>query len=139
MMNHRGWIGSSVLLATVVALGAGLAVWKYSSIRESTIASANQPEPMEAVTVAVAREREHRRTTTSIGTVLALRSVTLRNELPGTVRESRAHTGADRRGGNYSRGARRLRRGSRAEGPGSAGSPGRDGSPAALSVWTAAG
>ena len=71
----------------MVALGAGLAVWKYSSIRESNIASANQPEPMESVTVAVASEREHRRTTTSIGTVLALRSVTLRNELPGTVRE----------------------------------------------------
>ena len=42
---------------------------------------------MESVTVAVASEREHRDTTTSIGTVLALRSVTLRNELPGTVRE----------------------------------------------------
>jgi membrane fusion protein (multidrug efflux system) len=86
-MNHRGWIGSSLLVATVVALGAGLAAWKYSSIRESNIASANQPEPMESVTVEVAKEREHRGTTTSIGTVLALRSVTLRNELPGTVRE----------------------------------------------------
>ena len=75
------------LLATVVALGAGLAAWKYSSIRESNIVSANQPEPMESVTVDVAKEREHRGTTTSIGTVLALRSVTLRNELPGTVRE----------------------------------------------------
>ena len=37
--------------------------------------------------MAVASEREHRPTTTSIGTVLALRSVTLRNELAGTVRE----------------------------------------------------
>ncbi|MGH2740952.1 MAG: efflux RND transporter periplasmic adaptor subunit, partial [Thermoleophilaceae bacterium] len=40
---------------------------------------------MESVTAAVAKEREHRPTTTSIGTVLALRSITLRNELPGTV------------------------------------------------------
>ena len=39
------------------------------------------------MTAAVASERQHRHTTTSIGTVLALRSVTLRNELPGTVRE----------------------------------------------------
>ena len=39
------------------------------------------------MTVAVAKEREHRRTTTSIGTVLALRSITLRNERPGTVRQ----------------------------------------------------
>jgi membrane fusion protein, multidrug efflux system len=42
---------------------------------------------MESPTVAVAKEREHRRTTTSIGTVLALRSIALRNELPGTVRQ----------------------------------------------------
>jgi membrane fusion protein, multidrug efflux system len=87
MMNHRGWIGSSVLLATVAAVGVGLATWKYSSMQESNADSARQPEPMESVTVAVASEREHRHTTTSIGTVLALRSVTLRNELPGTVRE----------------------------------------------------
>ena len=43
-------------------------------------------EPMGATTLALASEREHRHTTTS-GTVLALRSFTLRNELPGTVRE----------------------------------------------------
>ncbi len=92
-MNHRGWIGSSVLLATVVALGAGLATWKYSSIQQSSAASANQPEPIESVTVAVASEREHRDTATSIGTILALRSVTLRNELPGTVREVRLTPG----------------------------------------------
>ena len=53
-MNYRGWIGSSMLLATVVAVGAGLAAWKYASIRETNAASANQPEPMESVTVAVA-------------------------------------------------------------------------------------
>jgi membrane fusion protein, multidrug efflux system len=87
MMNYRGWVGSSALLATVATVGVGLGAWKYSSIQESNAASARQPEPMEAVTVAVAGEREHRPTTTSIGTVLALRSVTLRNELPGTVRE----------------------------------------------------
>jgi membrane fusion protein (multidrug efflux system) len=86
-MNHRGWIGSSVLLATVAAVGVGLGAWKYSSIQESNAASARQPEPMESVTVAVASEREHRHSTTAIGTILALRSVTLRNELPGTVRE----------------------------------------------------
>jgi membrane fusion protein, multidrug efflux system len=38
------------------------------------------------VTVAFAKEIEHRHTATSIGTILALRSITLRNELPGTVR-----------------------------------------------------
>jgi membrane fusion protein, multidrug efflux system len=83
-MNRRR-IGSSLLLVTVVATGGGLAAWKHASIEEADAASANQPEPMESVTAAVATEREHRQTTTSIGTVLALRSISLRNELPGTV------------------------------------------------------
>ena len=84
-MNRRGWIGSVLLLVMIVAAGVGLAAWKYESIQESYAASANQPEPMESVKVAVAREFEHRQTTTSIGTVLAMRSITLRNELAGTV------------------------------------------------------
>lgn len=85
-MISRAWGRSSLLLAAVLAIGAGLAAWKYASIQEANAASANQPEPMESVLVAVAREREHGETTTSIGTVVALRSITLRNELPGTVR-----------------------------------------------------
>ncbi|MGH8569179.1 MAG: efflux RND transporter periplasmic adaptor subunit [Gammaproteobacteria bacterium] len=75
------------MLLSVVGTGVYLAAWKHASIQEANAASANQPEPVESVTVAVAKEREHRPTTTSIGTVLALRSVTLRNELPGTVRQ----------------------------------------------------
>jgi membrane fusion protein (multidrug efflux system) len=92
-MNRHGWIGSSLLLVMVVAVGVGLAGWKYSSIQGTYAASANQPEPMEAVMVAVTQEFEHRQTTTSIGTVLALRSITLRNELPGTVRQVRLMPG----------------------------------------------
>ena len=92
-MNRRGWVGSVLLLVVVVAIGVGLAAWKYASIQQSQAISANQPEPMESVTVAVAKELEHRQTTTSIGTVLALRSITLRNELPGTVRQVRLTPG----------------------------------------------
>jgi hypothetical protein len=86
-MNRRGWIGSSLLLMTVVGMGVALAAWKHASVEEADAASANQPEPVESVTAAVATEREYRQTTTSIGTVLALRSISLRNELPGTVRQ----------------------------------------------------
>lgn len=86
-MNRRAWIGPSLVLLTVVGTGGGLAAWKYASIQEANATSANQPEPMESVTAAVATEREYRPTTTSIGTILALRSITLRNELPGTVRQ----------------------------------------------------
>jgi membrane fusion protein (multidrug efflux system) len=85
--NSRGSIASALLLGTVLATGAGLAAWKYTDVASEEAAAANQPEPMEAVTAAPAAEREYRRTTTSIGTVLALRSITLRNELAGTVRQ----------------------------------------------------
>lgn len=87
MKRRQYRIGSVVLPAMVLLAGVGLAAWKYDAIQEGQAASANQPEPMETVTVAVAKQIEHRSTTTSIGTVLALRSITLQNELAGTVRE----------------------------------------------------
>jgi membrane fusion protein, multidrug efflux system len=86
-MNARGWIASSLLLTTVLGTGAGLAAWKFAAMQKAGAAAASQPEPMESVTVSVATPREHQQTTTSIGTVLAMRSVTLRNELAGTVRK----------------------------------------------------
>jgi len=92
-MTRYRWIQSFLLLAVVVGLGIGLAAWKYESLQESAVASARQPEPMESITVAVSRELEHRPTATSIGTILALRSISLRNELPGTVREVRLTPG----------------------------------------------
>ena len=82
----RGLIASSVLIATIIGVGGALALWKDASIARAEAAASNQPEPMESITAAVAQERDHRETTTSIGTVLALRSVALRNELAGTVR-----------------------------------------------------
>jgi membrane fusion protein (multidrug efflux system) len=88
-MNRHNWIGSIFLVLCILLLGIGLGVWKYDSIQGEQAASASQPEPMESVTVAVTRAIDHRPTTTSIGTVLALRSVTLKNELAGTVRDVR--------------------------------------------------
>jgi membrane fusion protein (multidrug efflux system) len=64
-----------------------LVKWKNEEQQKTAAAAAQQPEPMEAITVAVAKPRDHRKTTTSIGTVVALRSIALKNELPGTVRE----------------------------------------------------
>jgi membrane fusion protein (multidrug efflux system) len=69
----------------VLGIGAGLAAWKKGSLEAEAASSAGQPEPMEAIAVAVARPFQHRQTTTSIGTVIAMRSITLRNELAGTV------------------------------------------------------
>src|SRR4029079_12022068 len=50
-------------------------------------------EPRNSMATALVKEFAHRQITTSIGTVLALRSITLRNELPGTVRQVRLAPG----------------------------------------------
>ncbi|UVT21424.1 MAG: efflux RND transporter periplasmic adaptor subunit [Nitrospira sp.] len=92
-MNKNNWIGSVLLVTVVILIGVGLAAWKYESFQSEQAGSANQPEPMEAVTIAVAHAIDHRQATTSIGTVLALRSITLKNELAGTVREVRLTPG----------------------------------------------
>ena len=92
-MNRQNWIRSLVLVMLVLLLGIGLASWKYGALQTEQAASANQPEPSESITVAIARTIDHRPNTTSIGTVLALRSISLKNELAGTVREVRLTPG----------------------------------------------
>ncbi|HET7038714.1 MAG TPA: efflux RND transporter periplasmic adaptor subunit [Gemmatimonadales bacterium] len=84
--NRSGLIKSAVLFTILAASGGGLVAWKAGAEREAAAAAASMPEPMESITAATAVDRQHRRTTTAVGTVLALRSITLRNELPGTVR-----------------------------------------------------
>ncbi len=92
-MNRYRQLGSVLIVLCVTLIGIGLASWKYESLQGEQAASANQPEPRESVTVASARTIDHRPTTTSIGTVLALRSISLKNELAGTVREVRLTPG----------------------------------------------
>src|SRR5256884_9126683 len=84
-VTNRGLTGSAVLLATPVLTAGSLVAWKRASARRADAAAARQPEPVESITLAVARERQYRPTTTSVGTILALNSITLRNELAGTV------------------------------------------------------
>jgi membrane fusion protein, multidrug efflux system len=86
LAGRRGWIGSALLLGTLLTTGVALAFWKISALKADEAAGATQPEPMEAATAAVASSRAYRPTATSVGTVLALRSITLENEVAGTVR-----------------------------------------------------
>ena len=81
----KTWIASGTLLVSLLAVGASLGGWKASSLNAAGGATP-AAEPAEAVSAAVARARDHRDSVTAIGTVLALRSVTLRNELAGTVK-----------------------------------------------------
>lgn len=83
----RTWVKSAVLIAGVVAVGAGLAAWKMHVVSLGMEAAAQQPEPVETISAVLAVPREHARMTSAIGTVVAMRSITLRNEVPGTVRQ----------------------------------------------------
>src|SRR6266513_47486 len=87
LVKNRGWTGSALLLGTLALTAGSLVAWKHASVRKADAAGARQPEPIESVTLAVAKQRQYRPTTTSVGTILALNSITLRNELAGTVRQ----------------------------------------------------
>src|SRR5207249_10093814 len=92
-MNNRGWVGSAVLLGTLALTAGSLVAWKHAAARKADAAAASQPEPIESVTLAVARARQYRPTTTSVGTVLALNSITLRNQHSDTVRQEMPASG----------------------------------------------
>src|SRR5205814_4979088 len=123
LMKNRGWTGSAVLLGTLALTAGSLVAWKHASVRKADAAAARQPEPIESVTLAVAKERQYRPTTTSVGTILALNSITLRNELAGTVRQV-SLVPANRRNRRGARRPRCLRGGSGASGRAGPGRPG---------------
>lgn len=81
----RRGVAGFVLLAVVLGSGVLLAAWKQNTSRDAAAAAAKQPEPVEHVAIAVAEAREHHATTTAVGTVLALRSITLKSEVSGTI------------------------------------------------------
>ncbi|HEX5818082.1 MAG TPA: efflux RND transporter periplasmic adaptor subunit [Gemmatimonadales bacterium] len=89
--SRRG-VASLALILSVLGTGVLLVAWKRHAGAGAAVAPA--AEPVELVTVATAVPREHRATTTAIGTVLALQSITLRTELAGTVRHVALVSGA---------------------------------------------
>lgn len=82
-----------MLLAIVLGTGALLAGWKQGANRAAAAAAASQPEPVERVALARAEAKPHHATTTAIGTVLALRSITLKNEVAGSVARASLKSG----------------------------------------------
>lgn len=83
--KSRAWLRSAVLFGGIVVVGGGIVALR-DAFGEGAHAEAVMAEPAQVVTASVAQSRTHRGSTTAIGTVLATRSITLRNELPGTVR-----------------------------------------------------
>ena len=84
-MRFRKRLASTLLLGALLAIACGLAWWKQGSLQASAQAAANQPEWPETIVTVHPQRSEFRPTMTAIGTVVALRSISLRNELPGTV------------------------------------------------------
>lgn len=80
-----GRLRSFALIGALLAAAILLGAWKYNAVRSAEAASSNQPEPTETVAAAVAVARPHQESASAIGTVLAPRSITLRNEVAGTV------------------------------------------------------
>ncbi|MGE0143389.1 MAG: efflux RND transporter periplasmic adaptor subunit [Planctomycetota bacterium] len=89
----RRLIGSVILLAVLAATAWFLQRWKGEQNQAMAAAAAAMPEPAEVVEAASVTMRSYTRTTTAIGTVRARQSITLRNELPGTVRVEHLETG----------------------------------------------
>ena len=89
LASYRGWIGSTVLVGSLSPRhrAGGLETRRHREVR------GGRGEPARADgggdTGRRAEQRQHRQTTTAIGTVLALRSITLRNELPARCGGSR--------------------------------------------------
>lgn len=87
---HTPGVATRILASLLLLLllgGSAVALWWWKrGQHEAAVAAANQtPEFSFAVEPTEVRQRPFARTTTAIGTVRALQSITLRNELPGTV------------------------------------------------------
>ncbi len=80
------WLGSFLVIAATLGLLAFLAWWKYDQIQ----AASKMPPPPEmptAVGIQLVGSVSWKNSTSSVGTILAPRSITVNNELPGTVSE----------------------------------------------------
>lgn len=90
-MNHRTVVAASLILGSLLVVGGGLALWKYRSLRGGGAAGF---EPAQAVEVISARTATWRPTAQLVGTVIALRSINVSNEVAGTVREVTFESGS---------------------------------------------
>lgn len=92
-MKPKTIIAAIIVFAILLAVGGGLAYWKYMGIK-AAMAAPPMPEPPQAVDITEARTVKWQPTVDLSGTVIALQSVMLSNEVAGTVREVLFESGA---------------------------------------------
>lgn len=93
-MKFSRWIAAFILIIAVIGLAVALGSWKARSWEKAAADAALMPEPMEMVKAAVAQELSFSRSTIVTGTVRALQSITLQNEMDGTVEKTKLISGA---------------------------------------------
>ena len=74
-----------LMLGVVAVLITGLGVIKFRQVKEASAAHASFQLPPEAITTTVARREQWPATLNAIGTVVAVRGVTVSADLPGIV------------------------------------------------------
>lgn len=92
-MKIKTFFTAVLVLGGLLAVGGGLAWWKYDSIRKAA-ARPPMPEFPETVEVVEATNITWRPTAQLSGTVIALQSVVVSNEVAGTVKEVLFDSGA---------------------------------------------
>lgn len=85
-MKLKTIIAVFIVAALLLLVGGGLAFWKYSRIK-AAMSAPPPPEPAQAAQIVSARVANWQPTVGLSGTVVAIQSVTLSNEVAGSVRE----------------------------------------------------
>ncbi|MCC6320782.1 MAG: efflux RND transporter periplasmic adaptor subunit [Phycisphaerales bacterium] len=92
-MKPRAIIAAIVIVGTLLLVAGGLYYWRH----QKDVAAKNAPtlgEPPQSVQVVAARIQSWQPTAQLAGTVIALQSVTLSSEVPGTVKEVKFESGS---------------------------------------------
>lgn len=85
-LSRRGRaIGTLVILGGLAVIVGGLGLWKYRSIQRAIADAAKTPEPSETVEAVEVGTTMWAPVSSLVGSVQAIQSVTLSNELAGTV------------------------------------------------------
>ena len=84
--------GAAGILVTILAIGGGLAYWKYTTIAAAA-AAPQGPEPAESIELAKVTMKPWVPTVRLVGSVFALQSVVLSNEVSGIVKEVNFESG----------------------------------------------